>query len=203
MSLYEQRLKIGEYLRSMREEAGLSQEAIAAEMDVGRSTVTRWEVGEGEFVRNILAWKRYCEATHKDLIKSTLMLIAPEMYDVKDHDIRDKKKALTEYLYDAAPDSIADILYFIFFAPHGSVPEAVLQKWAADLHTPLYMRHITSQLISTNYKQSQAQGTDPCQDWPQPDIGLLDMATDAGFAASIAGQSRYHVPKSGTGEESE
>lgn len=203
MTAYEQRLRIGEWLRSMRENAGLSQEATAAEMDVGRTTVVRWEAGGGEFVRNILAWKHYCDIMHQDLIKSTLMLVAPEMYAVKNGDIQEKKRALTEYLYEAAPDSIVDILYFIFFAPHGSVPEAVIQKWCADLHTPLHMRHTHSLLITTDYKQAVARGEDPCADWPHPDLELLEAANDAGFAASIAGQSRYHVPKSGTGEESE
>lgn len=193
MTRYEQRLQIGELVRSMRKSAGLSQEATAAEMDVGRTTVVRWEAGEGEFIRNILEWKHFCEVTRSDLIKSTLLLIAPEMYDVKDGSITDKKKALTEYLYEAAPNIITEILYYVFFGPHGSVPEAVIQMLGANMHTPLYMRHTVSQTVSTNYKQAQRMSLDPCPDWPQPDIALLDAANNAGLAASMAGKDVYHL----------
>lgn len=193
MTAYEQRLQLASILRSMREDSGMSQEAVAAEMDVGRSTVVRWEAGEGEMIRNVLAWRRYCEATHHDLIKSTLLLIAPELYDAENSSIDAKKQALTNYLYEAAPNIITEILYYVFFGPHGSIPEAVVQMLGAYMHTPLYMRHTVSQSISTNYKQAQRMSLDPCPDWPQPDIALLDAANNAGLAASMDGKDGYHI----------
>lgn len=190
MTTGEYRRAIGNIVRSIREGADFTQEYVAFEMNVGRSTVARWETGES--LINVLEWKQYCEVCHKDPVRATLELMLPAVFTEEQR--ADKTHAVLDYyIHNVAPEHVLQELLYVINGNHGSLPEAVMHLVTADLHTPLYMRHGIAQTISTNYKQAQRMGLDPCPDSIQPDIDMLDAAISAGFDATMDGREGYNV----------
>lgn len=197
MKKHQQKQNVGRLIRSMREDSGLTQEALAAEMDVGRNTVVAWEHGSGQMINELFRWRRLCDVTGKDPVRTAILATAPERIGSpsKDITLEEKRKALHGYLDTVATDIIIEMLYAEFMQDHGSDPEAMVNEWLANLHTPLSMRHGIAQHVSSNYKIAQRVGEDPCPDVIQPNIDLLDTAVAAGFLAAMNGARGYAIVK--------
>lgn len=187
-------IAIGEALRRHRERAGYSQEELASELGVSRSTVVRTELGDGQPVKQFAALLKFWRVCNVPAKQGFQELINADDYRQAEAGSRSGQiKRLQDYLEDFAPDLIISEIDYHYFGGHGSDPEAVQQLVTAYLHLPLHMRHSISQMILADYRQAQRMGLDPCPEGTHPDLDLLQKAIDAGFQASMEGQEAYKI----------
>lgn len=167
-------MTIAEALRIARNDAGISQEAMAFELGITRRTVLNWERGISEpTVGQTISWFKL---TGKNPIPYLLQITYPDMDKIspRDDDAR-ILAALMQLINDLPAEGVRQLMY-LFFGNHGSSPRAVLQMITAHLQTPMKDRIAHGQLIATNYEIAKRTGSLARPNHIQPDLDTLNAA---------------------------
>lgn len=182
--------RIGKTLAKARNEAGLTQRAIAEQLGISKATVQSWENGQtSPNCDDLMEWFVACKVSPLAYFQEMLY---PELYaqpldQQQDRDLEDVLMVCIR----RTPIAVKRMLLYIFMGKHGSYPPAVIAEICANLHTPLKDRVSVCGQIIDNYNCARATGTDPVPDGEQPPIEDLTQTYKAGRAASQSGAASY------------
>ena len=198
--MVEHRIRVAEAIAAARQDAGVSQRALAERLGRDRRTIQKWEKGEmkitlEDFLDIFDALKIPVEAYSK-------WIRNPELFprglaDIRGFSTDKKRSALADYYKQQASPLEVEQEYYFLFADHGSDYHGMYQQWMANLLTPLRdRRRICAQIIE-NYNEALATGTitdettgKPYQAAPFPELidgiiksgGLLNSLKARGVA---------------------
>ena len=154
--MVEHRIRVAEAIAAARQDAGVSQRALAERLGRDKRTIQKWEKGEmkitlEDFLDIFDALKIPVEAYSK-------WIRNPELFprgldDIRGFSTDKKRSALADYYeHQASPLEVEQEYYFLF-ANHGSSCDGMYQQWMANLMTPLRDRkRICGQIIG-NYNE--------------------------------------------------
>lgn len=192
--MVEHRIRVAEAIVAARQDAGVSQRALAERLGRDRRTIQKWEKGEmkitlEDFLDILDALKIPVEAYSK-------WIRNPELFprgldDIRGFSTDKKRSALADYYnHQASPLEVEQEYYFLF-ANHGSSCDGMYQQWMANLMTPLRDRKRICGQIIDNYNEALATGaiTDP--DAPQPNMEVLRACYEASSQSVQNGDSGY------------
>lgn len=174
-------------LRAMREDAGLSQTALAEKLGITKTTVANWECGKtcpdavetwewyqacgGNPVPYIMEWRHPARYSSKEEFDTALLLRSVELMPV------DEQRLL---LYAIAGN-------------HGGSWGAIINLVAAHVHLPMKARLIHGDMVYRHYQVAQEIGTVRHTDRPLPDLEKLKKGIDLGFEAVKNGEESYSI----------
>ena len=155
---------MAEAIAAARQDAGVSQRALAERLGRDRRTIQKWEKGEmkitlEDFLDIFDALKIPVEAYSK-------WIRNPELFprgldDIRGFSTDKKRSALADYYeHQASPLEVEQEYYFLF-ANHGSSCDGMYQQWMANLMTPLRDRKRICGQIIDNYNEALATGASP------------------------------------------
>nr|DAQ54679.1 MAG TPA: helix-turn-helix domain protein [Caudoviricetes sp.] len=179
-------------LEIARMRSGLSQQKLAARMDVNRGTVANWEQGLAAIsLPMAMRWFTCCGVSVARYMDAC---IHPGLLEHLEDDLSDleKRKALIDAMMECSSYEI-DALLYIRYGDHGSDHIGVLTEILANLHTPLKDRVAVCRMVSGSYEIAQATGTDPDPNGTAPKIEILYQAQDAGIDAAMKSNDSYTV----------
>ena len=179
-------------LEMARMRSGLSQQKLAARMDVNRGTVANWEQGLAAIsLPMAMRWFTCCGVSVARYMDAC---IHPGLLEHLEDDLSDleKRKALIDAMMECSSYEI-DALLYIRYGDHGSDHIGVLTEILANLHTPLKDRVAVCRMVSGSYEIAQATGTDPDPNGTAPKIEILYQAQDAGIDAAMKSNDSYTV----------
>lgn len=181
--------EFGNLFRRSREKAGKSQDFMAKSIGKSKKTIQKWEAGESApDIKTGFEWFSYLKIQPWPYF---LKVLYPGLDEVKLDDDQELEDVLVQFIKDCPPDIQRKIWYCIK-GDHGSSPIAILDMVIAHLHTPLRDRVAVSSIIVTNYEIAERSGTLVKNDFDAlPNMNLLQVATDRGKEATIAGDSAY------------
>ena len=154
--MVEHRIRVAEAIAAARQDAGVSQRALAERLGRDKRTIQKWEKGEmkitlEDFLDIFDALKIPVEAYSK-------WIRNPELFprgldDIRGFSTDKKRSALADYYeHQASPLEVEQEYYFLF-ANHGSSCDGMYQQWMANLMTPLRDRkRICGQIIGNYYE---------------------------------------------------
>ena len=184
-------MEISEALRTVRNESGVSQEAIAFELGVARRTVQNWECGKSEpTIQQAIEW---FSILGKSPIPYLLQIGIPSMERLKREDNDEKLRKAMHLLVDELPSEGMRELLYLFYGDHGSSPRAVLQLVTAHLQTPMKDRVTQAKVITHNYEIASKKEQVARPDHVQPDLEYLKKAIAAGEEAVIRDETEYSL----------
>lgn len=157
--MVEHRIRVAEAIVAARQDAGVSQRALAERLGRDRRTIQKWEKGEmkitlEDFLDIFDALKIPVEAYSK-------WIRNPELFprgldDIRGFSTDKKRSALADYYnHQASPLEVEQEYYFLF-ANHGSSCDGMYQQWMANLMTPLRDRKRICGQIIDNYNEALA-----------------------------------------------
>lgn len=158
--MVEHRIRVAEAIAAARQDAGVSQRALAERLGRDRRTIQKWEKGEmkvtlEDFLDIFDALKIPVEAYSK-------WIRNPELFprgldDIRGFSTDKKRSALADYYeHQASPLEVEQEYYFLF-ANHGSSCDGMYQQWMANLMTPLRDRKRICGQIIDNYNEASSQ----------------------------------------------
>ena len=192
--MVEHRIRVAEAIAAARQDAGVSQRALAERLGRDRRTIQKWEKGEmkitlEDFLDIFDALKIPVEAYSK-------WIRNPELFprglaDIRGFSTDKKRSALADYYeHQASPLEVEQEYYFLY-ADHGSDYHGMYQQWMANLLTPLRdRRRICAQVIE-NYNEALATGTITDPDAPQPNMEVLQACYEASAQSIQNGANGY------------
>lgn len=179
-------------LEMARMRSGLSQQKLAAKMDVNRGTIANWEQGLAAIsLPMAMRWFTCCGVSVARYMDAC---IHPGLLEHLEDDLSDleKRKALIDAMMECSSYEI-DALLYIRYGDHGSDHIGVLTEILANLHTPLKDRVAVCRMVSGSYEMAQATGTDPDPNGTAPKMEILYQAQDAGMEAAMKSNDSYTV----------
>lgn len=179
-------------LEMARMRSGLSQQKLAAKMDVNRGTIANWEQGLAAISMPMaMRWFTCCGVSVARYMDAC---IHPGLLEHLEDDLSDleKRKALIDAMMECSSYEI-DALLYIRYGDHGSDHIGVLTEILANLHTPLKDRVAVCRMVSGSYEMAQATGTDPDPNGTAPKMEILYQAQDAGTEAAMKSNDSYTV----------
>lgn len=179
-------------LEMARMRSGLSQQKLAAKMDVNRGTIANWEQGLAAIsLPMAMRWFTCCGVSVARYMDAC---IHPGLLKHLEDDLSDleKRKALIDAMMECSSYEI-DALLYIRYGDHGSDHIGVLTEILANLHTPLKDRVAVCRMVSGSYEMAQATGTDPDPNGTAPKMEILYQAQDAGTEAAMKSNDSYTV----------
>ena len=179
-------------LEIARMRSGLSQQKLAARMDVNRGTVANWEQGLAAIsLPMAMRWFTCCGVSVARYMDAC---IHPGLLEHLEDDISDieKRQILIDAMMECSSYEI-DALLYIRYGDHGSDHIGVLTEILANLHTPLKGRVAVCRMVSGSYEMAQATGTDPDPNGTAPKMEILYQAQDAGTEAAMKSNDSYTV----------
>lgn len=179
-------------LEIARMRSGLSQQKLAARMDVNRGTVANWEQGLAAIsLPMAMRWFTCCGVSVARYMDAC---IHPGLLEHLEDDISDieKRQILIDAMMECSSYEI-DALLYIRYGDHGSDHIGVLTEILANLHTPLKDRVAVCRMVSGSYEMAQATGTDPDPNGTAPKMEILYQAQDAGTEAAMKSKDSYTV----------
>ena len=179
-------------LEMARMRSGLSQQKLAAKMDVNRGTIANWEQGLAAIsLPMAMRWFTCCGVSVARYMDAC---IHPGLLEHLEDDLSDleKRKALIDAMMECSSYEI-DALLYIRYGDHGSDHIGVLTEILANLHTPLKDRVAVCRMVSGSYEMAQATGTDPDPNGTAPKMEILYQAQDAGTEAAMKSNDSYTV----------
>ena len=188
--MVEHRIRVAEAIAAARQDAGVSQRALAERLGRDKRTIQKWEkITLEDFLDIFDALKIPVEAYSK-------WIRNPELFprgldDIRGFSTDKKRSALADYYeHQASPLEVEQEYYFLF-ANHGSSCDGMYQQWMANLMTPLRDRKRICGQIIDNYNEALATGaiTDP--DAPQPNMDMLRACYEASSQSVQNGDSGY------------
>lgn len=179
-------------LEMARMRSGLSQQKLAAKMDVNRGTIANWEQGLAAIsLPMAMRWFTCCGVSVARYMDAC---IHPGLLEHLEDDLSDleKRKALIDAMMECSSYEI-DALLYIRYGDHGSDHIGVLTEILANLHTPLKDRVAVCRMVSGSYEMAQATGTDPDPNGTAPKMEILYQAQGAGTEAAMKSNDSYTV----------
>lgn len=179
-------------LEMARMRSGLSQQKLAAKMDVNRGTIANREQGLAAIsLPMAMRWFTCCGVSVARYMDAC---IHPGLLEHLEDDLSDleKRKALIDAMMECSSYEI-DALLYIRYGDHGSDHIGVLTEILANLHTPLKDRVAVCRMVSGSYEMAQATGTDPDPNGTAPKMEILYQAQDAGTEAAMKSNDSYTV----------
>lgn len=179
-------------LEMARMRSGLSQQKLAAKIDVNRGTIANWEQGLAAIsLPMAMRWFTCCGVSVARYMDAC---IHPGLLEHLEDDLSDleKRKALIDAMMECSSYEI-DALLYIRYGDHGSDHIGVLTEILANLHTPLKDRVAVCRMVSGSYEMAQATGTDPDPNGTAPKMEILYQAQDAGMEAAMKSNDSYTV----------
>lgn len=179
-------------LEMARMRSGLSQQKLAAKMDVNRGTIANWKQGLAAIsLPMAMRWFTCCGVSVARYMDAC---IHPGLLEHLEDDLSDleKRKALIDAMMECSSYEI-DALLYIRYGDHGSDHIGVLTEILANLHTPLKDRVAVCRMVSGSYEMAQATGTDPDPNGTAPKMDILYQAQDAGTEAAMKSNDSYTV----------
>lgn len=172
--------------------SGLSQQKLAAKMDVNRGTIANWEQGLAAIsLPMAMRWFTCCGVSVARYMDAC---IHPGLLEHLEDDLSDmeKRHILIDAIMECSSYEI-DALLYIRYGDHGSDHIGVLTEILANLHTPLKDRVAVCRMVSGSYEMAQATGTDPDPNGTAPKMEILYQAQDAGTEAAMKSNDSYTV----------
>lgn len=179
-------------LEIARMRSGLSQQKLAARMDVNRGTIANWEQGLAAIsLPMAMRWFTCCGVSVARYMDAC---IHPGLLEHLEDDLSDleKRRILIDAMMECSSYEI-DALLYIRYGDHGSDHIGVLTEILANLHTPLKDRVSVCRMVSGSYEMAQATGTDPDLNGTAPKMEILYQAQDAGTEAAMKSNDSYTV----------
>lgn len=179
-------------LEIARMRSGLSQQKLAARMNVNRGTIATWEQGLAAIsLPMAMRWFTCCGVSVARYMDAC---IHPGLLEHLEDGLSDleKRKVLIDAMMECSSYEI-DALLYIRYGDHGSDHIGVLTEILANLHTPLKDRVAVCRMASGNYEMAQATGTDPDPNGTAPKMEILYQAQDAGTEAAMKSNDSYTV----------
>lgn len=179
-------------LEIARMRSGLSQQKLAARMDVNRGTIANWEQGLAAISFTMaMRWFTCCGVSVARYMDAC---IHPGLLEHLEDDLSDleKRRILIDAMMECSSYEI-DALLYIRYGDHGSDHIGVLTEILANLHTPLKDRVAVCRMVSGSYEMAQATGTDPDPNGTSPKMEILYQAQDAGTDAAMKSNDSYTV----------
>lgn len=179
-------------LEIARMRSGLSQQKLAARMDVNRGTVANWEQGLAAIsLPMAMRWFTCCGVSVARYMDAC---IHPGLLEHLEDGLSDleKRRILIDAMMECSSYEI-DALLYIRYGDHGSDHIGVLTEILANLHTPLKDRVAVCRMVSGSYEMAQATGTDPDPNGTAPKMEILYQAQDAGTEAAMKSNDSYTV----------
>lgn len=183
--------------RKSRMDAGRSQEWIAKQLHVSKTTVQNWE--NGLSCPNQMTAFRWFEILGVNPMAYYMELLFPEIEEIKETGDEDQiEKSLIRIIHNLPKRHKAKLLY-LFAGNHGSSPTAILELMNAHLQLPLLARLGIGAQVATNYEVFQEVDQLVAPDAIKPDINLLSDAVKAAKEALKEGESAYSTHSGKTG----
>lgn len=179
-------------LEIARMRSGLSQQKLAARMDVNRGTIANWEQGLAAIsLPMAMRWFTCCDVSAARYMDACFH---PGLLEHLEDDLSgiEKRRILIDAMMECSSYEI-DALLYIRYGDHGSDHIGVLTEILANLHTPLKDRVAVCRMASGNYEMAQATGTDPDPNGTAPKMEILYQAQDAGTEAAMKSNDSYTV----------
>lgn len=175
-----------------RNDVGMSQNKLAAELGVSRSTIQNWETG----------------VSFPDLFQTFEWFRAlglnptPYLFEYLNNENRSSNATKEEKLDESFSNICNElttnqkrcILYLLTGTYQGD-PYAMLQLFVAHAHLPIQQRFFIANQISETYKMCDMVGNLRDTDYILPDLNILDKAIQAGREAAIKGVDGYTIPR--------
>lgn len=179
-------------LEMARMRSGLSQQKLAARIDVNRGTIANWEQGLAAIsLPMAMRWFTCCGVSVARYMDAC---IHPGLLEHLEDELSgmEKRKILIDAMMECSLYEV-DALLYIRYGDHGSDHIGVLTEILANLHTPLKDRVTVCRMVSGSYEIAQATGTDPDPNGTAPKMEILYQAQDAGTEAAMKSNDSYTV----------
>lgn len=183
--------RLGRLMKTARESADCSRDALAAKTSVTAGTIKNWETGAS--APDMVQFFEYFSELGVNPQRTIDAFIYPELENLRwglsDEEI---DRAFDLFVSGLSPLEKRQIL-FMRSSEHGGDWFALLQMVVAHLQTPMAVRYAVSQLIASQYQVSVATGSVACPDNVQPNMEVLDRAIESGKNSAINGLRGYFL----------
>ena len=182
----ERKKRFAELFAHSRTLVGMSQEAMAIELNVSRSTIRNWESGvSAPNAEQFISW---FDVLHLNPLPWFLSFYYGESIDQITGDGADSKAALHQ-LIDTFTNAEAAKLLFCISGNHGSSWGGMLNLTVAHLQTDLRARIINAKTVLNNYMLLESIHALSAPDGVKPDVEMLRKAIiDAGRSFECGGK---------------
>ena len=173
-----------------RQKTTVSQEKMAAELDVSRRTIQNWEMGKScpDFFQT-MEWFRVLKINP---IPYYLEYVFPkEFSDLQASDSGERIAEALKVLLESLSEEQMRALLFLFHADHGSSPTAVLQMIVAHLHCDMKSRVTVARSILENFEMCEQRGELVAEDHIMPHLDVLRDAVERGKMAANKKEKGY------------
>lgn len=181
-------------LYQVRHDAGLSQESIAAELNVSRRTYQKWESFDYDIIPDQLQIDDIFIACGKNPIPYYLAWLHSEEFDGISADDEDEsiEKAFNVAVKSLTPKEIRMILYMIY-GDHDGSSAGGINLMCAYGHLPLHERIYVADLICSMYEYNTLRNTLNRPDHVRPDVEYIKECIESAKDSVRKNKTGYHV----------